>query len=229
VDAGAARRGSSRPVHWFGRLYLWACRRLYNEFAWSYDAASGLVSVGHWAEWRRLALDYVEGSQVLEIGFGTGELLVEMARRGLTGYGLELSPAMQRITAGKLRRRRAEAPRVRGLAQRLPFADGSFDSLVSTFPAEYIGDPASLWECARVLRGPAPGRRSGGRLVVVGLGVIVKNPWLRRLTPIFYGAPDDGHFRRWAEALLQVGLRAQVLDRDLGGVTLPILVAEKMA
>jgi ubiquinone/menaquinone biosynthesis C-methylase UbiE len=228
VDAGAARRGSSRPVHWFGRLYLWACHRLYNEFAWSYDAASWLVSAGHWAEWRRLALDYVDGSQVLEIGFGTGELLVEMARRGLTVYGLELSPAMQRITAGKLLRQRSGAPRVRGLAQRLPFADGSFDSLVSTFPAEYIGDPASLRECARVLRGPAPDGRSGGRLVVVGLSVIVKNPWLRRLAPVFYGAPDEGHFHRWTAAMLQAGLRAQVLNHDAGGVTLPILVAEKM-
>ena len=228
MDAGTHRRRPSRPVRWFGRLYLWACYRLYNELAWSYDAASWLVSAGHWAEWRRMALDYVNGNQVLELGFGTGELLLEMARRGLTGYGLELSPAMQRITAGKLRRRCIEARRVRGLAQRLPFADASFDTLVSTFPAEYIADPASLRECARVLRGPAPGRR-GGRLVVLGVSVIVKNTWLSRLTPLFYGAPDEGHFRRWREALLQAGLQAQVIDRDAGDVTLPVLIAEKLA
>ncbi len=229
MDAGGGRRPPSRPVSWFGRAYLWACRRLYNEFAWSYDAASWLVSAGRWAKWRRLALDYVQGSRVLEIGFGTGELLLEMGRRGLTGFGLELSPAMQRITADKLRRQHAEARRVRGLAQRLPFADASFDSLVSTFPAEYIGDPASLRECVRVLRGPEPGRASGGHFVVVGLSVIVKNPWLRRLTPIFYGAPDESQYRRWTEAMRHAGLRAQVVDRDCGGVRLPVLLAEKRA
>jgi ubiquinone/menaquinone biosynthesis C-methylase UbiE len=229
VDSGAAARAPSRPVAWFGRLYLWACHRLYNEFAWSYDAASWLVSAGHWTEWRRLALDYVDGSRVLELGFGTGELLLEMARRGQVGYGLDLSPAMQEITTGKLRRHAAEARRVRGLAQRLPFADGSFDSLVSTFPAEYIGDPATLRECARVLRGRAPGQSSGGRMVVVGLAIVVKNTTLRRLAPIFYGAPDASHFRRWTEALAAAGLRAHVLEHDAGGVMLPILIADKMS
>ena len=35
------------------RLYLWACHRLYNEFAWTYDSVSWLVSLGHWWGWRK--------------------------------------------------------------------------------------------------------------------------------------------------------------------------------
>src|SRR5512142_496063 len=96
---------------WYVRLYAWACRRLYNEFAWSYDAVSWLVSAGHWSAWRRLALEYATGGPVLEVGFGTGELLSELARRRLPAWGVDPSPAMQRITAGKLRRRGLRLPR----------------------------------------------------------------------------------------------------------------------
>jgi SAM-dependent methyltransferase len=48
----------------------------------------------------------------------------------------------------------------RAKAQALPFPDASFDSLVSTFPSEYIADPETLAELSRVLR-------PGGRLVIV--------------------------------------------------------------
>ena len=44
--------------------------------------------------------------------------------------------------------------------RQLPFADASFDNVVSTFPTEYIADPRALAEIARVLR-------PGGRLIVV--------------------------------------------------------------
>ena len=47
-----------------------------------------------------------------------------------------------------------------GVAQELPYPDASFDSVVSTFPTDYIFDPATTREMARVLR-------VGGRLLVV--------------------------------------------------------------
>ena len=88
---------------WLARLYLWATHRLYNQFAWAYDVASWVISLGQWSRWRRMALDHVPrkgvhvtGQRVLELGFGTGELLIEMAERGWRVCGLELSPAMHR-------------------------------------------------------------------------------------------------------------------------------------
>jgi ubiquinone/menaquinone biosynthesis C-methylase UbiE len=47
-----------------------------------------------------------------------------------------------------------------GNVRELPFGDATFDSVVSTFPTEYIADPIALHEIARVLR-------PGGRLIVV--------------------------------------------------------------
>ncbi|MFN2165177.1 MAG: class I SAM-dependent methyltransferase, partial [Anaerolineae bacterium] len=101
------------------RLYLWATHRLYNEFAWAYDLVAWAVSLGRWDGWRRLALDYVVLQPVLEVGFGTGELLMAMARLGWDVTGLDLSPAMQGVTARKMRRRHLWAPRIRGRVQDL--------------------------------------------------------------------------------------------------------------
>jgi ubiquinone/menaquinone biosynthesis C-methylase UbiE len=161
-------------LNWVGRLYLWACHRLYNEFAWTYDWVSWLVSLGRWWGWRKATLDYLIGPRVLEVGFGTGDLLIEMARQGWDVHGLDLSPAMHRITARKMRRCGVWAPRVRGLIQAMPFLDRAFNSVVCTFPAEFIIQRLAWREFGRVL---AP----GGRLIVTGAYLDAENPFLSPL------------------------------------------------
>ncbi|HMN31690.1 MAG TPA: hypothetical protein PKE45_26310, partial [Caldilineaceae bacterium] len=70
---------------WLARLYLLACQQLYHRWAWSYDWVSRLVSFGHWADWRLAALAHLptarpaaRSPRVLELGFGTGELILEL-------------------------------------------------------------------------------------------------------------------------------------------------------
>lgn len=69
---------------------------------------------------------------------------------------------MATIAAARLRRAGVAPRLVTGVAQALPFRDQSADSLVATFPAEYILDPATHAEIRRVL---VP----NGRLVIVPL------------------------------------------------------------
>jgi SAM-dependent methyltransferase len=61
-----------------------------------------------------------------------------------------------------LRRRKVGQPAlvIQGAAQHLPFSDMSFDTVISTFPSEYIYDPDTISEVERVLR-------HGGRLIVI--------------------------------------------------------------
>ena len=82
------------------RLYLWATHRLYSQLAWAYDPVSWLVSLGRWNHWRRMALDHVQSGPILEIGFGTGQLLIDMTRRGPQSFDLDAVA----ITSGSVSR-----------------------------------------------------------------------------------------------------------------------------
>ena len=204
------------------KLYRWAANRLYNEFAWIYDLVSWLVSAGHWDGWRKAALAYVSGKRVLEVGFGTGELFLEMATRGWRVCGLDCSPAMHRITARKLRQRALTAPRVRGVTQTLPFADGSFDTLIATFPAEYIVAPETLREAARVLA-------ADGRFVIGGLTAQVEHPLLRWLVRPIYGDVLDGLLTYFERVAAGAGFRASVEIEPAKWVRMPVVVLHKDA
>lgn len=141
-------------------LLRFAFSLLYNEMAWSYDWVSRVVSWGNWRTWGRAALAHTLGPRVLEIAFGTGDILLDLHASGFETYGLDISPYMVDITRRKLRRLGIHLPLVRGRAQELPFVDAYFDSIVITFPTAFVQQQSTLDELARVLK-PA------GRLIIV--------------------------------------------------------------
>src|SRR5512136_136463 len=120
---------------------------LYHELAFTYDAVAWLVSLGQWQAWGRSALDRVRGPRVLEIGHGPGHLLIALARSGrLRPIGIDLSPQMMRLAQQNIRRAGVSVSQVQCRVQALPFRSGEFDSVVSTFPSDYIADLATLRE-----------------------------------------------------------------------------------
>jgi SAM-dependent methyltransferase len=127
-----------------------------------YRFASTVPFAGQWRVWQRLVLPRLVGHDVLELGCGLGDLLADMCEAGYACYAVERSPEMVEAARATLRRRGVGRPAqvLLGEAQRLPFAAAAFDTVVSTFPSEYIFDPDTIAEVARVLR-------PGGRLVVV--------------------------------------------------------------
>jgi len=227
---GRGAAGQRRKLPWFGRLYLWACNRLYNEFAWAYDWVSWLVSLGHWWGWRLAALEYVPpprpspngggGPRVLEVGFGTGDLLIEMARRGWDVWGLDLSPAMQRVTARKLQKRGLWVPRTRARVQQMPFPDGAFDAVVTTFPAEFILQLPALREFARVLR-------TGGRLVVGGVYIQTDTAAFKQAFHFVFGLVGLSRLPRYGDLIDQVGLRVTEVEHAGRFARVQIIIAEK--
>jgi len=104
------------------------------------------------------------GMSVLDVGCGTGNYVLELAKQGLTVTGVDVSPAM-------LERARAKAAAGNlGVSLRLadaaalPFDDGSFDAVLSVTALEFVPDPAlALREAYRVLK-------PGGRLVAGVIG-----------------------------------------------------------
>ncbi|MEP7357866.1 MAG: methyltransferase domain-containing protein, partial [Anaerolineales bacterium] len=103
---------------------------LYNQFAWTYDLVSWMVSAGQWRSWQRAALPFLRGRRVLEIAHGTGNLLLDLVSLGFQPIGLDLSPAMGRLAARKLKRRLGQptlpVPLLRASVAALPFAADSF-------------------------------------------------------------------------------------------------------
>ena len=207
-----------KVVNWGQLLYAWACERLYAEFAWSYDWVSWFISFGRWSQWRALALDYMVGEAILELGFGTGELLLALHQRGEAVVGLELSPAMQRQVTKKMRRRGVTVPRLQARAQATGLATATFDTIISTFPAPYIFEAATLAECHRLLR-------PGGRLVIV-LGVAAGPQSRQRFIPLFYGAPSTAWHAHLRERFQAAGFMPTFIDRDLDGLVVQIIVAQ---
>jgi len=207
-------------LNWIGRLYLWACHRLYNEFALAYDWVSWLVSLGHWWGWRKAALDYLIGPRVLEVGFGTGDLLIEMARQGWDVHGLELSPTMHRITARKMRRCGVWTPRVRGLVQAVPFPDGTFHSIVSTCPAEFILQSPTWREFGRVL---AP----GGRLVMTGASLHADNWFLQWVFHTVFGILEQSQGPWYERIANAAGLKVTAVEHGEQPVRTQVIIAEK--
>jgi ubiquinone/menaquinone biosynthesis C-methylase UbiE len=215
-----------RVLRWISRLYLWAAHRLYNEFAHFYDPISWLVSAGRWSQWRSIALDYVISPRVLEVGFGTGDLLAELKWRQTNVFGLDLSWAMHQLSARKLRRLGLAVPRVCGRVQALPFGDGTFDSVVSTFPAQYIVDPDALKEMGRVLRSGLDSTDRGGRVIIVGLWVYRTRA---KLAASFWLQHGDPGLDRFCARLSSAGLAVSLSSRFVGATRVPVVVAERWA
>lgn len=138
-------------------LLLWrASQLLYSSFAWSYDLAAWLVSNGQWRIWQRVGLAEVPEGRVLDMAFGPGHLLKERAAAGFAMIGIDRSPQMVRKASRRLRSAGYPLRITRADVRRMPFASEEFDAILSTFPAEFIVDPAVHAEARRLLRDGAP-------------------------------------------------------------------------
>ncbi len=147
---------------------------LYHHFAWTYDLVAAVVSLGRWQSWVGGILPYVQGQHVLELGFGPGHLQLDLNEKSFHAFGLDESRFMARQAQRRLRKQNFPQRLSRGYAQELPFVDRAFDTVAATFPSEYIFDPRTLIEIARVLT-------PGGKLVILPLAWITGERPLERL------------------------------------------------
>jgi ubiquinone/menaquinone biosynthesis C-methylase UbiE len=127
----------------------------YHGFAWTYDFVAAVVSIGRWKDWVQSALPFIRGNRILEIGHGPGYLHSQLHARFEFVVGLDESAQMGLLTRRRLKKAGYEKLSLtRALAQSTPFPAGTFDTVVSTFPTEFIYSPATLSECHRILNGP---------------------------------------------------------------------------
>jgi SAM-dependent methyltransferase len=121
------------------------------DAATAYEQLMVPALFGQWAEKVVDAAGIQPGQRVLDVACGTGVLGREaLSRTGAAGFvaGLDANPGMLEVA-----RRRAPAVEWRrGSAESLPFAEGSFDAVVSQFGLMFFGDRRrALREALRVL------------------------------------------------------------------------------
>jgi ubiquinone/menaquinone biosynthesis C-methylase UbiE len=98
-------------------------------------------------------LNIARGARVVDVACGTGNLAIPLARGGAVVTGVDIAPnllvqARERAAAENL-----VATFDEGDAEKLPYADGSFDAVVSMFGAMFAPRPEIVAsELARVLK-----------------------------------------------------------------------------
>ncbi|TMC02912.1 MAG: methyltransferase domain-containing protein [Chloroflexi bacterium] len=145
--------------------------RIFTGIAHSYDRVGALLSLGQDPRWRHALVNAVGASPedvVLDVATGTGLVAVGLARQyGCRVVGVDRSADMLTEAA---RRNGLITGLVNGRAERLPFADATFDHVTFTYLLRYVDDPAAtVSELARVLK-------RGGRLASLEFGV-PSSPW----------------------------------------------------
>jgi len=199
---------------------------LYHSFAWGYDFISWIVSAGRWQGWAKTILPLVEGRNFLEIGCGTGNLLLELYQRGDRVIGLDESGHMLRIAKNTTLRKwgASVAALVRARAETLPLPDTCLDSVVATFPGEYIFRIDTLQSCRRVL---VP----GGRLIILlgvqfgGRSVIdIALRWLYAVTG--QSTPEKPALECGLDRLRECGFEGRMVKLNFQQDTLTAFVAE---
>lgn len=201
------------------KLYLKAAELLYHQFAWAYDAVAWAVSLGYWSRCRRDALSYLKHGSILEIGFGTGELLTEMGEQGYEVSGLELSSDMHRITQRKLRKKELCISRIQASTEAIPIKSRSFNNVLSTFPSQYITSSDTLKEIRRILD-------KNGRLVITGLSVTFTTGLKRWIAKCFWKDTGDILAQRLVEKGEALGFQGTIVEHEMEDYILPILILE---
>ena len=182
---------------------------VFRSVAPSYDVMNDLMSLGLHRVWKRFTLEMSgvrEGSRVLDVASGSGDLAAAFAKRaGPTGqvWMTDINAAMLCVGRDKMIDTGVFAPLALCDAEKLPFAPETFDCVSVAFGLRNMTHKdAALAEMARVTR-------PGGRVLVLEFS----RPWkpLSRAYDAYsfnvlpalgkYIAKDEAAYRYLAESI----------------------------
>ena len=170
----------------------------FNDIAEAYDEALPAHVVEHYLRKRTaFVLEHCPVGTGLDVGCGTGVLAERLAQAGFDMTGADPSAGMLAV----LRRRSPHVQAVEAPGSALPFADESFDLVLTVAALHHIADPG---EVAATLREMVRVARPGGRILVWDHNP--RNPYWKL---IMARVPQDtGEERLVPEAEVLSGLRA---------------------
>ncbi|MBN1454078.1 MAG: class I SAM-dependent methyltransferase [Anaerolineales bacterium] len=201
---------------------------IYHPFAWSYDFVAWTVSLGRWKDWVTSVLPFIQGTRVLELGHGPGHLQRLLLDLNLLAVGLDESRQMGSRAKDRLDHAGyTQIKLTRGLAQSLPFPAGIFDTVVASFPSEYIFDMQTLAEAYRVLN-------NGGRFLVLPAAWITGQKLMERFAAGLFRVtgqassdPVEIISERLKRPFVEVGFCVKIEQVEVKSSLVLIVIAEK--
>jgi ubiquinone/menaquinone biosynthesis methyltransferase len=139
---------------------------MFNRVARRYDAANRIMSGGVDVVWRKKAITRLleglgEAPRILDLGAGTLDGALEIARRAPGARVAAADFAREMLRAGRAKLRGANVDTHAADGHDLPYRDGAFDGAFSAFCVRNLRDlPRGLRELRRVVR-------PGGRVVIL--------------------------------------------------------------
>ena len=138
--------------------------QVFDSVAQRYDLMNDLMSLGLHRAWKRFAIRIARvqpGERVLDVATGSGDLARALSERGADVWMTDVNHRMLSIGRDRMLDAGRLMPAVQSDAERLPFADRTFDCVTVAFGLRNMTHKdRALAEMKRVLR-------VGGRLLVL--------------------------------------------------------------
>ena len=199
-----------------------AARKRYNRIAPFYDFMEGLIERSSYSRWREMLWSKVEGSEILEVGVGTG--------KNFPYYPVDKDITAIDFSKKMLHRAKKKAGDL-GIrvhleqmdVQNLEFEDNSFDTVVGSFVFCSVPDPIKgLQEVGHVCK-------PGGKIILLE-HVLSANwvlAWLMNLVnPVVVGIMGPNINRRTVENVANSGLKVEKVT-DLAAGIFKLIEARK--
>ena len=190
-----------------------ATKKRYNRIASVYDFMEGLAERSRYSKWREMLWSKVEGSDILEIGVGTGKNFPHYLKDAEI-TAIDFSEKMLSRAREKARKQGVQVRLQQMDVQNLEFEDNTFDTVVASFVFCSVPDPIrGLMEVKRVCK-------PEGKVLLLE-HVLSANrvlAWLMNLTnPAAVRVVGANINRRTVENVTKSGLRVeQVTDLAAG-------------
>jgi len=143
---------------------------VFTRIAPHYDLMNRLMTAGQDVRWRRETIRRAKlepGSRLLDLGTGTGDLAREALRQQPGAKVTAADLTRQMMLVGKMTH--GDLPFVQANVLQAPFAEGTFDAVVSGYLMRNVGDLSqAIAEQYRLLK-------PGGRLVILETTVPTRN------------------------------------------------------
>jgi len=183
-------------------------QKAYDRHSRWYDLTQWPMEAFGLGRLRRRLWDQVHGGRVLEVGVGTGRNLPYYPARSRV-VAIDLSPGMLRRAIKRAERLGRQVDFILADAERLPFREGSFDTVTATCVFCSVPDPVQgLRELRRV------SRREGSTLLLEH--VRARNPFLGKvmdwMNPIAVRMSGANINRRTVENVKLAGLAVERED-----------------